>query len=73
MGGDVDGEAPGAYALFSDVAKAHGKVLREGLYLALCSMGVTGAMWHVIMIMIHGQEWLNNADVDVGSVRHARH
>ena len=34
---------------------AYGQVWRDGLYLTLYSMGVRGAMWHII------QEWLNNA------------
>ena len=48
-------EAPGTYASFADVAKAYDQVWRDGLYLTLYSMGVRGAMWHII------QEWLNNA------------
>ena len=56
-GGTVGGggETPGTYALFADVAKAYDQVWRDGLYLTLYSMGVRGAMWHII------QEWLNNA------------
>ena len=37
------------------MAKAYDQVWRDGLYLTLYSMGVRGAMWHII------QEWLNNA------------
>ena len=43
-----EGEAPGTYALFADVAKAYDQVWRDGLYLTLYSMGVRGAMWHII-------------------------
>ena len=56
VGGEVDGETPGAYALFADVANAYDQVWRDGLYLTLYSMGIRGAMWHMI------QEWLNNAE-----------
>ena len=55
--GDVpDGEdSAGAYALFADVAKAYDQVWRDGLYLALYSMGVRGPMWRII------QQWLDGA------------
>ena len=57
VAGDGAGAQPGAYALFADVAKAYDQdlVWSDGLYLTLYSMGVRGAMWHII------QEWLNNA------------
>ena len=58
------GGAPGAYALFADVAKACGQVWRDGLYLTLYSMGVRGAMWHII------QERLNNATALAVSMYH---
>ena len=44
------------YALFADVAKSYDQVWRDGLYLTLYSMGIRGAIWHMI------QEWLNNAE-----------
>ena len=50
LDGDVpDGEdTAGAYALFaeSDVPKAYDQVRRDGLYLALYSIGVRGPMWN---------------------------
>ena len=52
---DGEGETPGTYALFADVANAYDQVCRDGLYLTLYSMGVRGAMWHII------QDWLHNA------------
>ena len=45
---DGEGEAPGAYALYADVATAYGQVWRDALCLTLYSMGVRGAMWHII-------------------------
>ena len=58
------GARPWAYALFADAAKAYGQVRRDGLAcacapvphpsLGLHSMGVRGAMWHII------QEWPGN-------------
>ena len=57
VGGRLKGKhLSGAYALFADVAKAYAQVWRDGLYLTSYSMGIRGAMWHMI------QEWLNNAE-----------
>ena len=57
LDGDVpDGEnTAGAHALFADVPKAYGQVWRDGLYLALYSIGVRGPMWRII------QGWLDGA------------
>ena len=49
-----------SYALFADVANAYGRVWRDAIYLTLYSMGVRGAMWHII------QEWLNNVLLGMG-------
>ena len=42
VGGEVDGETPGAYAVFADVANAYDQVWRDGLYLTLYSIWGSG-------------------------------
>ena len=50
LDGDVpDGEGTaGAYALFADVSKAYALVWRDGLYLAMYSIGARDPMWKII-------------------------